>query len=934
MQHRTLPRATLIALLLAGSLPAQNNEAKSADRVLTQARLAENQGKLASAERLLRVAHDKATPPVRDALAKGLREFLIRQGRETEAAALADAPVVVPAGTDPIAALIAQLESGTEGSAKVAREELGKVLELALPQLLDAVAKAGPFARLNLLQLLLPSNDPRVAERLGALLRAGDQGLALAIAKQIDSQQPRRDWRASRTVATVATVLGDAALPAEVLGGVFEVLIRSTPDDDATRRLAERLTGEPETAQSAIWALGNAKNVAWAKALLERLALHADLTVAARAVGTWAGTLGDEEEARAVAAIERLPLEHRYRAAAAATRQDWVRVGMLMITNAQHSRTQNNWQWLERVDWIQGGDAAARELCAVAATRDNYASQALRNMIRQGWRGAPALDRALAEVDSKWHEQNTSSSLLLDALGPEGEARARAALSAAPNQQIAFVQQFVQQAVNRGLPWHDLIAEHLPHLRSDFIQRSWRDAPASALDKLHAAVAGDPEGYADNLLKSAQRWGGIPVRTLALLFASKQSLAALQLAIAQDPRATLDALAKAPRLDDHVTTYLNLLRQHGTAADLPFALRVAREFEFAMGCDGGADALGRFLARFGSGNLEVLALGAMPSTGAVGTEIEGRTIAALGAAEGLQPAQVEAALALMPRLMDGVAHGVCERLEKLVQPTHAAAVAQLLDRVSEPWRAQPNDDARIAQVYRAIRLLRTAGTPVAKDALSQLVRASASVPSAFGGELCWNAAKAELHVAGEARRELLQSWLGGDDALLAQVALGTPETSSDPALRNLGVTALRRLASTLPNDGGFLAALDAETRSAACKAIVQDDMFPKATTGLACAALTALGDQKDPSLIPLLVRGASHPHSQVRMCSANQLGRTFSSDAGATLLELLKDDDEQVRKGANAALERIRDYQKLRAEWESGIRHEELRRAGIAPDKR
>lgn len=930
MQHRTLPRATLIALLLAGSLPAQNNEAKSADRVLTQARLAENQGKLAEAERLLRVAHDKATPPVRDALAKGLREFLIRQGRETEAAALADAPVVVPAGTDPIAALIAQLESGTEGSAKVAREELGKVLELALPQLLDAVAKAGPFARLNLLQLLLPSNDPRVAERLGALLRAGDQGLALAIAKQIDSQQPRRDWRASRTVATVATVLGDAALPAEVLGGVFEVLIRSTPDDDATRRLAERLTGEPETAQSAIWALGNAKSVAWAKALLERLALHADLTVAARAVGTWAGTLGDDEEARAVAAIERLPLEHRYRAAIAATRQGWVRVGMLAITNAQHSRTKDTWQWLERVDWIRGGDAAARELCTVAATRDTYASQALRNMIRQGWRGAPALDRALVEVDSKWHEPNTSSSLLLDVLGPEGEARARAALPAAPNQQI----EFVKKAFNRGLPWHDLIAEHLHHLRPDFINRSWRDAPASALDKLHAAVAGDPEGYADELLKSAHRWGGIPVRTLALLFATRQSLLALNTAIAQDPRATLDALAKAPRLDDHVRTYLDLVRQHGTAADLPFALRVAREFEFAMGCDGGAEALGRFLGRFGSGNLDVLALGEVPSTGAVETEVEGRTIAALAAAEGLQPAQVEAALALMPRLMDGVAHGVCERLEKLVQPNHAAAVAQFLDRVSEPWRAQPDDDVRAAQVYRAIRLLRTAGTPVAREALSKLVRASASVPSAFGGELRGNVAKAELHVAGEARRELLQSWLGGDDAPLAQVALGTPETSSDPALRNLGVATLRRLASTLPNDGGFLAALDAETRFAACKAIVQDDAIAKTSVGLASAALTALGDRKDPSLIPLLARGASHPHSQVRMCSANQLGRTFSSDAGATLLTLLKDDDEQVRKGANAALGWIRDYQKLRAEWEAGIRHEELRRAGVVPDKR
>jgi HEAT repeat protein len=62
---------------------------------------------------------------------------------------------------------------------------------------------------------------------------------------------------------------------------------------------------------------------------------------------------------------------------------------------------------------------------------------------------------------------------------------------------------------------------------------------------------------------------------------------------------------------------------------------------------------------------------------------------------------------------------------------------------------------------------------------------------------------------------------------------------------------------------------------------------------------------KDTAQIPHPLRVAAHPEPMVRREAARQLGRTYVREAGSALLDLMKDDDDDVRQQAEQCLKRI-----------------------------
>jgi HEAT repeat protein len=128
--------------------------------------------------------------------------------------------------------------------------------------------------------------------------------------------------------------------------------------------------------------------------------------------------------------------------------------------------------------------------------------------------------------------------------------------------------------------------------------------------------------------------------------------------------------------------------------------------------------------------------------------------------------------------------------------------------------------------------------------------------------------------------------------------------------------AVLRLGGTLDQVEPYFAKLDLDDRVALGLAVLESERFAKFTPDLSTAALKAVGLRKDVRYLPQLVKGTSHPVWQVRIQAASSIGNTFAREAGAPLIEMLRDDDPNVRDAAQNALNQIANYLDARAQWE------------------
>ena len=103
-----------------------------------------------------------------------------------------------------------------------------------------------------------------------------------------------------------------------------------------------------------------------------------------------------------------------------------------------------------------------------------------------------------------------------------------------------------------------------------------------------------------------------------------------------------------------------------------------------------------------------------------------------------------------------------------------------------------------------------------------------------------------------------------------------------------------------------------------CKRVIADGAAGKSnrTATLIAASLRALGDLRDPELIPVFASLRDHSDTSVRSQAVKQIGRTFSIKAVPALIESLKDDYKPVVSSARESLQRIHDYLREKEKWE------------------
>lgn len=177
MRQRTA-WVVVLASLLAEGLPAQDPQ--TVQGRLAAAKVAEARGEFASAVKQLRDALAVAALTERGEVEAALRSLLQRLGEPQEGATVAVA-------ADPVQRLIDTLDTdGIEDAAvKGARDSLASLGGLAIPQLLAAMPKLGPFGLGHVLHLLRPHADPRIAETVADLARKADPATALVVADRI-----------------------------------------------------------------------------------------------------------------------------------------------------------------------------------------------------------------------------------------------------------------------------------------------------------------------------------------------------------------------------------------------------------------------------------------------------------------------------------------------------------------------------------------------------------------------------------------------------------------------------------------------------------------------------------------------------------------------------------------------------------------------------
>ncbi|MCK5942538.1 MAG: HEAT repeat domain-containing protein, partial [Planctomycetes bacterium] len=383
----------------------------------------------------------------------------------------------------------------------------------------------------------------------------------------------------------------------------------------------------------------------------------------------------------------------------------------------------------------------------------------------------------------------------------------------------------------------------------------------------------------------------------------------------KEPAALLRAAADFEEISpQHANTLAMVLGDHGGPEDLPLALRLMERPLSANAWE----SIAGYMAVYGKGSKELLRLLARPQ-GLLRDGARHAQQLAHAAVSGAKVADLDAYLELMPRLGGFALQELVTALEGQVGETHVAPIGAAFERLRDGgWKVSGAGSASergdlLAQ--QLVRLLRATAAPAAQ----RYLRMTLSEPRP-SRQVTVSAVRALLAVAGDGRRELIAELLRSDSLLVAIQALDVPEIGSDDELQELARAVFVRSATESSAAEVVFRHLDREASVTLATAVLQHESMPSFDRDLMLAVLDVFAGSKDAAFVPQLQRGTKHRDDVVRGHAATLLGRTFTREAADALIELLRDDDHDVRKAADNALGMIANYLDKREQWEKRLR--------------
>ncbi len=911
--------AALAALFSLLALPAQEPAPTPGYR-LAQAKLAEARGDVAAARRTLEEALAKANDAdkvaLREALAALPQDGNATTGGDGTIRRPADDPAAAAAGfreimrqmgradgptQDPVQRLIAVLERGPSSVPEVgdASAQLQNLGPLVVPPLLAALPKAGPFGVVHAINILGNHVDPRIAPAILARANADPAIAQLVIAALDNMTLPVRQ--------ALLTGLDDSQLPP-----TSQWMLAQSMDDDSgleekRRALVLRLADEP-TVQRELSDKVREWEVPWADEVLTKLRASKDPATAANATAQWLSQQTNLDEADALAAIQPLDPRHRWVVARQVTSRskNWAKVALLGLGEGANLERLQQSPWFLGVEWRSGGGAAASALMQLTKTQPDLIQRLttpVGAIIRDGWIVPPELDSTLASF---------SLSAFAAALPRDGEARALAAWDRLSRDHRWT---FTNAIVSLGRPWHRVVAaqiataENYWDVPEEWLRRNWTGAPpevGAALVALaerfprtksvvsQATATTNGPAWQQSLIDACQRCKDLPSAIL-LPYVREGDKFAWDVLAGRDPSAAL-AIARAPDGQWH-NVRARVLGEHGTAEDVA---TLVKRMGWAALSEEELEQVRPFVLRHGLGNLALLKQ--LAKHGAPLARDLAKQIAAR-----IDIAQLTEFLTILPELPGEIADHSIQTLQSQVGTSHAPMLAQALAA------AAARDPIVPAEVLTVLDLMTRSGSTECLPALRS------ALDNARLGDFCSKIAATMVSLPGREWPTMLREMLAHPDARVVGEALVAIRPGQDQELLAVATKALLANLRALGAVDGFFDGLEPGPRAATASTVLQAKDFDQASIALACSALRALGSFKDSRFAADLARGAQHGEPSVRMSAAEQLGRLFTREAAPFLLDLLKDDNKNVRDLAKERLELLADYLDGRAKWDERL---------------
>ncbi len=908
---------------LAGALP----QGASAGATVAGAALAENEGRYAEAEQLLRRVVASGDHAAAARARTRLDALLQRQGKAAEIVAAAAptgdsaAPTTQGPPADPITRLIQKLDTGTKANVEVkqAISQLDDLGSLIVPHLLGALPQFGPFGVHNALQLLRYERDDRIATTLGAMLDQGKPEVVAAITGQLGRMH-------AAVALPLAQKIAGLDLDSGALGAALSVLIEQGGHDELARKLAQRmLDSGDEAMQRALLAAMSDGDRDWFGALYDALRAcdGADVRASATFQHIEAAGLDEDAALAAIAGLESRDIAWRI-SALGERHPDWARVGAIGLrvtpTDDKWDSTRRN--IIEKFEWWRAPEQAMPELLKLPLTspmQNNFgtnspewaAYQAVGKFLSRAsgsdWQLPEVWDEPVAERVTRL---NGDWRAFVGLLPEDAEQRALRIWRAAPAARVAFA----TAAIGVGRPWHDLASEVLLEFGPShgstvlFLRGDWTGASETAVARLRTFVeltaklpSNAPANTASEIVRLYADTPSLPDDLVMPLVGIGHN-AAWDAVCRRAPRAVLTYARDGKLYAHYFQTIRSLLLSHGTTEDLPVALRVVRESYVPNQDQAG---MRQWFGTQAPGHLDIVRLDSPEVLLRTPSQDLAHTLAG-EAATRIRAQDIEAALKLLPVVSESTRGRLLEGIARVVDGQHVGALRDALrtDLQGEPLTTK-DGNGRSLLMPRLVQLLASTG---GRSALPEL-RAVLERED-LADDVILAAARGIVATAGDSRAREFAAMLDSERAVIVQAALysfGEPE-AGDAAMVDRAIAAIRRHGAELQTTGALFVAMKREECVRVAKAILESKGMREFGRRVVTEAIDQLADNRDPAHVPAFALAASHRETNVRLEASKQLGNSFDRSAVPHLLELLRDESSKVRQAAQSGLDQIANY--------------------------
>lgn len=887
--HRTCSFALAVALTNFAGAAASSQD--SSVRTVAAAKILEAKGDVAGAVRVLQKALNKAPQDARSTLNAQLS--LLVAGQAVGATAKASpTPVSQGKGQDPVDRLIQVLNTGDKtAEVNSAIKQLRMLGNLVVPHLIRAFPDLGPFGVLNSLALMRGTTDPRIGDFLVKQVKTAAPEIVTAIVSSLD------DMPKVTALKVAHEVLRGKPTESRELS-VMRVYLKHQPKAKVSSELKQKLLGS-----------ANSRTRGWA----------AIYSIGARQL----------TEAEAIATVKTLsPAEvEQFDPDAPVWYRDshdssWAKFGVQCFPSAEKRRDID--RYVEAFDWWRAADEAAPLLLDVRGAT-NQVMQKLREMVAHGWRVPAELDEAFwkfAETD-----RQDGWCVYMRSLPDDGEDRGIRAWEQNVHSRAAII-----EGLHRtDHPWTrlavmDLLAaDTLQGYRKYSFNYDWHKSTKGAIDGLVKFARKWPkvspeesDSWARGLVLAYAASSVLPVDVVQPLFASGYAPAFIAVQD-RNPELMLSMARGIEKLPYQMVSVLaRELRNSGTEADVPTAIRLMRRPSQAIDYSYAAE----FLGRMAKGNVDVLGLVAVDSKlhPSAFNYIKNMEVAV---AQGLNVRDLPAILALLPKLTHSTAAMACQALNYQVDETHVGELAGALQACyGSKWRdTQARNRNSISRETRvignrtlALHLIFLLGQTKSEAALPHLRRVYED--GTLSVMMVRSAATEALKASSTSRRALLQQMLQSERKEVVGTAVQVEGLRNDAELRELAFEGVLRFAAEETESRFIFDVIEKDAQLALALKILNHEQMSSFQGSLVDRALVLFDGRKDDRYLPQLTRAIKHSNSNTRVLVAQMLARTFVRESVDPLLDLLKDDSERVRMAAQESLDQIANYLDERAKWE------------------